>query len=139
MKSLKTLMINIIFLIVCIPLFSQTKRLKPPKKSSKITSVDAFVDNTFLLYHKVFVYDSLTNANVEVPSDLEDELLDSMKKDLDSMWQVFPVILDEMDSGASVLKKAKAVANLNKAKKALKFCIKASKNYLVGTKDEEEN
>lgn len=138
MKYLKILILNIAFLIISAPMFSQVKRLAPPKKSSRITSVDAFVDNTFLLYHKIFVYDSLSKANVEVPSEFEDELLSSMEKDVDSMWTILPNILEDMEGKGSFLKKAKAVVNLNRAKKALKFCMKASKNHLVGTKEEEE-
>lgn len=118
--------------------FSQEKRIKPPKRESNIASVDQFVDNTFNLYHKVFVYDSLTQAGVEVPAEIEDELMERAEKDIDSLWDIFPEVLDDMANGrANLMKKGKATANLNKSKKVLRYCLTMVKTYFVGT--EEEN
>ncbi|WP_047547489.1 hypothetical protein [Psychroserpens sp. Hel_I_66] len=131
----------VIVVIFLIPLFgfSQPKRQKPPKRASKIKSVDQFVDNTFDLYHKVFVYDSLTQAGVEVPSEIEDALVERAERDLDSLWQVLPTIVDDMTSGnENIMRKGKATINLNKSKKALKYCIKTVKAYFVGTDEEDE-
>ncbi len=119
--------------------FTQTKRKNPPKRNSNIESVDAFVDNTFELYHKVFVYDSLTQANVEIPAELEDELIQSAERDIDSLMNVLPDVIEDMtNSDATFGRKAKATLNLNKAKKALKFCIKTAKVYFVGIKEDED-
>jgi hypothetical protein len=132
----------VIVVIFLIPLcgFSQKKRLKPPKRISKIESVDQFVNNSFELYHKVFVYDSLTRAGVEVPVDIENELLERAEQDIDSLWQVLPTVADDMSSGNhNIMIKGKATINLNKSKKALKYCMKTVKMYFAGTKEEDED
>lgn len=125
-------LVIILLFFIGLPLisWSQTKRLKPPKRSSRIECVDNFVNHSFELYHKVFVYDSLTKAGVEVPAEIEDELIERAEIDADSLWQEVPNLLDEI-SDASVMKQAKATINLNKTKKALKFCITAIKNYFI--------
>ncbi|MDG5492332.1 hypothetical protein [Psychroserpens sp. SPM9] len=118
---------------------AQPKRIKPPKRTSKIKSVDQFVANTFELYHKVFVYDSLTQVGVEVPSEIEDALVESAERDVDSLWQVLPTVLDDMTSGsASIIKKGKATINLNRSKKALKYCMITVKAYFVGNEEDED-
>ncbi|MCK8482009.1 hypothetical protein [Psychroserpens algicola] len=120
--------------------YAQPKRLKPPKRPSKIQSVDRFVDNAFELYHNVFVYDSLTQMGVEVPSEIEDALVERAERDIDSLWQVLPTIVDDMSSGnANIMKKGKATINLNKSKKALKYCMQTVKAYFIGSKDDEED
>lgn len=126
-------------LLFLIPLlgFSQKKRLKPPKRVSKIESVDQFVENSFDLYHKVFVYDSLTTVGVEVPAEIEDTLIERAERDVDSLWQILPTILDDMTSGnANIMKKGKATINLNKSKKALKYCMQTVKMYFKGEEEE---
>ncbi len=137
--SKKKLLILSLVLSILMPLsiHSQSKRIKAPKRSSKIRSTDVFVKNIFKLYNKVFVYDSLTQAGVEVPVELEDELLESAERDIDSLWGVVPDIIDDI-SDASFMKQAKATLNLNKAKKALKYCGVHLKTMVLGKKDEEE-
>jgi hypothetical protein len=135
---------NLLLLSFCLLLFLPSieaqpkKRLKPPKRDSKVKSVDRFVDHAFNLYGKIFVYDSLTQVSAEIPSELEDELVESAERDIDSLWQVVPEIIEDI-SDASPLKKVKATLNLNKAKKALKYSGQTIKNYFVGTKEEEDN
>ncbi|MEM5566833.1 hypothetical protein WNY78_17055 [Psychroserpens sp. AS72] len=132
----------VIVVIFLIPLcgFAQKKRLKPPKRVSKIESVDQFVKNSFELYHKVFVYDSLTQAGVEVPADIENELLERAERDIDSLWQVLPTVADDMSSGNhNIMIKGKATINLNKSKKALKYCMKTVKMYFAGTEEDDED
>lgn len=128
----------VLFMLTPLVVSAQPKRIKPPKRSSKIKSTDHFVKNIFKLYNKVFVYDSLTQAGVEVPTELEDELFESAQRDLDSLWQVVPDIVDDI-SDASFMKQAKATLNLNKAKKALKYCGVYVKTMLLGKKEDEEN
>lgn len=119
--------------------FSQ-KRIKAPKRDSKIKSADQFVNNSFSLYHKVYVYDSLTKANVEIPSELEDELLKSAQKNVDSLWQVLPTVFEDMGSGkASILKKGVATLNLNKSKKALSYTMKTIKLYFKDQVEQKED
>ncbi len=118
------------FLIFPIFAQSQTNRIKPPKRESKVSSVDLFVDKSFNLYNKVFVYDSLTQAGIDIPAELEDELAERAEQDLDSLWQLAPDIVDDI-SDASFMKQAKATVNLNKAKKALKYCGLIIKSYFI--------
>jgi len=134
----KTLLVFGLAVFIFLPLkaISQS-RLKPPKRTSKIKSTDLFVDKTFNLYQKVFVYDSLTQAGVDVPVELEDELLESAEQDIDSLWGVLPDIIDDIGD-ASFMKQAKATLNLNKAKKALKFCGKYVKTTILGKKEDED-
>ena len=117
--------------------WSQPKKIKPPKRISKVESVDQFVEKTFQLYHKVFVYDSLTQAGVEVPPEIEDELIERAGQDADSLWQTVPDILDDI-SDAPFLRQAKATLNLNKAKKAIKYCAVTAKAYFIPAKEEED-
>lgn len=132
----RVFLILLVVLIIPIASFSQKKRIKPPKRSSKIKSVDQFVDNTFQLYEKIFVYDSLTKVGVEIPSELEDELSKRAEQNLDSLLLLAPDIIDEI-SDASFLKQAKATINLNKAKKALKYCGFIIKDYFVSEEKDD--
>lgn len=136
---LKRHILTVILVVFLIPMqsWSQERRLKPPKKGARIASVDKFVNHTFELYHKVFVYDSLTRAGIEIPQDIEDELMERAERDVDSLWQQVPDIAEDV-SDASFMKQAKATFNLNRAKKALKFCLTAVKTYFVGPKEEDE-
>ena len=127
----------VFFLLMPLIGSAQSKRIKSPKRNSKIASTDKFVENTFNLYNKVFVYDSLTQAGVEVPAELEDEILENAVKNIDSLWGVVPDIIDDI-SDASFMKQAKATLNLNKAKKALKYCGLYIKTTIVGSKEEKE-
>lgn len=143
MKIFNNTRLEISILILAIYLipsysFSQEKRIKPPKRQSNISSVDQFVGNTFNLYHKVFVYDSLTQAGVEVSAEIEDELMERAEKDIDSLWDIFPEVFDDMANGrANLMKKGRATANLNKSKKVLRYCLTMVKTYFVGTEEEK--
>ncbi len=130
-------MILAFFLLAPFSAISQPKRIKPPKRNSKIKSADQFIKNTFKLYDKIYVYDSLTVAGVDIPSELEDELTMRAEQDLDSLLQLAPDIIDDI-SDASFMKQARATMNLNKAKKALKYCGLTIKNYFLGEEEEEE-
>lgn len=132
-----TLLVLIFLFSFPLGVMSQDKRLKPPRKSSKIKSVDKFVLTTFELYDKIFVYDSLTQVGVEIPSELEDELAKSAEDDLNELLDSAPDIAEDI-SDASFLKQAKATMNLNKAKKALKYCGLMVKAYFIGTEEEED-
>lgn len=133
-----TIILVILFLMP-IAGWSQPKRINPPKRTSKITSVDQFVKKSFSLYHKVFVYDSLTQIGAEIPIEVEEALVERIEQDLDSLWQIFPTVFDDMSSGKGrILTKAKAAVNLNKSKKALKYCMKTAKAYVLGSEEDED-
>ena len=127
-----------LLLILGSSLQAQSKRIKPPKRNSKVKSVDLFVVHTFDLYNKIFVYDSLSNVGVEIPSELEDELVERAEQNIDSLWEAIPDIIDDI-SDASFMKQARATLNLNKAKKALKYSGITLKNYFVGNKEEDDD
>lgn len=131
--SYMCLIISMLFLLST-NCWSQENRINPPRKVSKITSVDNFVKHSFELYHKVFVYDSLTKAGIEVPAEIEDELMERAEKDVDSLWGEVPDIADDI-SDAPFMRQAKATLNLNKSKKALKFCMLSVKAYFLGTEE----
>lgn len=141
MKSLNsTFLLVLLCLVFTMPLqsFSQNKRQLKPKRPSKIESADKFVDLTYNLYHKVYVHDSLTQVGIEIPSDLEAQLLESAQNDIDELFQVLPDVIDDIgNSGASFVNKGRATLNLNKSKKALKYCALYVKQMVVGTKEEE--
>lgn len=133
------LIIGACFVLFSVNIEAQTKkRLKPPKRHSKVKSVDHFVGHTFKLYNKIFVYDSLTQAGVDIPAELEDELVERAEKDIDSLLQIVPDIIDDV-SDASFMRKAKATLNLNRAKKALKYCGIIIKSHFIGNKEEEDD
>jgi len=90
------------------------------------------------MYHKVFVYDSLSKAGVEIPADIEDELTQRIERDIDSLLQVVPDLVDDI-SNAPLLRQTKATLNLNKSKKVLKFCMVTVKAYVFGSKEEDED
>ncbi|WP_452227053.1 hypothetical protein [Lacinutrix cladophorae] len=137
-SNYNTVLIILAVFLLPMDVFSQEKRISPPKRESNIISVDQFVDNTFNLYHKVFVYDSLTQAGVEVPAEIEDELMERAEKDIDSLWDIFPEVFDDMANGrANLMKKGRATANLNKSKKVLRYCLTMVKTYFVGTEEEK--
>jgi len=135
---LKKYRITIIIIIVFSHIsLAQRPRLNEPKRKSKIASVDQFVDNSFSLYYKVFVYDSLTKTGAEIPTEIEDELIRRAEVEADSLWQVLPTIIEDMGSGNyNIMKKGKATINLNKAKKALRFSLEMIKAYFL---EEEED
>lgn len=127
----------LILLLLPISGLSQNKRHSKPKRHSKIESADVFVDITYRLYNKVYVHDSLTHVGVEIPADLESELIESAQGDVDSLWQVIPDVIDDIaNSDASILHKSRATLNLNKSKKALKYCAIYVKQMVLGKKEE---
>lgn len=129
----------LIFFTGIFTITAQPTRMYPPKKDSKIESVNQFVDHSFDLYNKVFVYDSLTQKGVEIPPEYEDIIIEDLERNADSLYQIFPVVLDEMN-GEKLWVKAKAILNLNKARNALTYSIKTAKKYTLGeaTEPEEE-
>ncbi len=116
---------------------SQTKKIKRPKSRVGVTSVDNFVRESFDLYDKVYKYDGYAAAGTP----LEDEDIDVLEEALEEMSSLSdsaPDILNDLD-GAGLLKQSKATLQMNKAKKALKYSIKTTKELLLGQRKHEEN
>ena len=131
MKQLKLItFLCFTFLFLHTHLMYSQKRIKPPKKESKIDRVDLFVNKTFEVYNTVFTFDSLTSKGIEIHDKYEDAFIEKTQKDAELLYELIPEMVEEA-SEASVLKQAKATANLNKARKAMTFCVKFFKDYIL--------
>lgn len=125
-------------LVICLAIgvfFLQTnhsyaqKRIKPPKKTSKVEKVDEFVYRTFRIYDAVFVYDSLETKGIKVSEKYDKAVFEETEKEAQVLYEMLPDIVEEVDN-ASAMRKVKAGANLNKARKAITFCVKFFKDYM---------
>lgn len=126
-----------LFLFLASNLNAQTKKLKRPKSSVGISSVDSFVKESFDLYDKVYKYDGYAAAGTP----LEDEDLDVLEEalaEVSALSESAPDILNDLD-GAGVFKQSKATLQINRAKKALSYSIKTAKKLLLGSKEEGED
>lgn len=141
MKNFKSLK-QILFIFCCFTfiapkLEAQTKRLKRPKSTVGISSVDNFVQESFNLYDKVYKYDGYAASKTP----LEDEDIDVLEEALEEMGSLSesaPDILNDLD-GKGAFKQAKATLQINRAKKALKYSIQTSKNLLLGSKQQQKD
>lgn len=125
------------FVFVTPNLEAQTKQIKRPKSRTGVNSVDTFVSESFDIYDKVYKYDGYAQSGTP----LEDEDIDVLEDALDNLEGLSdsaPDILGDLD-GLSVLKQGKATLQMNKAKKALKYSIKTSKELLLGQRKRDEN
>jgi outer membrane protein OmpA-like peptidoglycan-associated protein len=128
-------------LLIALPVSAQTKKIKRPKGTVGISSVDSFVRESFDLYDKVYMYDGYAAAG----KSLEDEDIDILEEalsDVTALSESAPDIISDLD-GVGALKQAKALLRINRAKKALKYAIKTAKELLLGrptqeTKEEED-
>ena len=112
---------------------AQTKKIKRPKSTVGISSVDNFVRESFDLYDKVYKYDGYAAAGT--PLDDEDiDVLEDVLDELTVISESAPDILADLE-GISILKQGKATLQINKAKKALKYSIKTSKELLLGQRE----
>jgi len=112
------------------------ERLMPPKKLSKVKSIDGFSDHTFKIYNSVFVYDSLTNAGVEIPAEIEDEIAADIETRIDSISNIVPDMIEEVDD-APIMRKLRATLSLNKSRKAITYMLVTMKKYTLGESEEE--
>ncbi len=119
-----------LFLIASIS--AQTKRIKRPKKPTGISTVDNFVSESFDLYDKVYKYDTYAQTG----KSLEDEDIDVLEDALQDVTALSENAVDILDAleGQSLLKQGKATLQINRAKKALKYSVKTSKELLLGAR-----
>ena len=132
----KSLSLLLVFLIISPTLDAQTKRIKRPKSRVGVYSVDKFVQESFDLYDKVYKYDGYAEAGTPLDDDDIDVLEDALEE-MTALSDTAPNILKDLD-GLSVLKQAKATSQLNKAKKALKYSIKITKELLLNQREREK-
>lgn len=137
-KSMLTMFcLCVCLLISSVQLNAQTKKINRPKSTLGISSVDNFVGESFNLYDKVYKYDAY--AKTETPLEDEDvDILEDALTNITNLSESAPDILADLD-GLSVLKQAKATLQINRAKKALKYSIKTTKELLLGTTEKEED
>ncbi len=134
-SSVKTPLIILLLLFVGSSTLAQTKRIKRPKTSVGIYSVDTFVRNSFDIYDKVYRYDGYAKAGKSLDDDDIDVLEDALT-DAELLLTSAPNILSDLD-GEGALKQAKATLQINKAKKALKYSIKTATELLAGKRSSE--
>lgn len=116
--------------------YTQTKKIKRPKSTVGIRSVDVFVGDSFNIYDKVYMYDGY--AATGTPLDDEDiDVLEDALDDLEGLSDSAPDILGDLD-GTSILKQGKATLQINRAKNALSYSIKTAKELLLGQRERDE-
>lgn len=107
----------------------KTKKLKRPTSRVGIASVDSFVQESFDLYDKVYMYDGYAEAGTPL-ADEDLDVLEAALEDVTNLSSSAPNIISDLD-GRSVLKQSKATLQINRAKKALKYSIKTAKKLLT--------
>ena len=127
-----------LFVIPYESLAQDPERITPPSKESKVKSIDDFSNHTFNIYNTIFVYDSLTQAGVEVPAEIEDEIAENIETRVDSLSDIIPEMLDDLDS-APIMRKIRAAGSLNKSRKAITYMLETVKKYTLGESGESEN
>lgn len=113
------------------------ERISPPTKPSKVKSIDDFSNYCFEIYDTVFVYDSLVQAGVEIPAEMEDKLAEYIETRIDSLADVVPDMIDEVER-APFMRKVRAARNLNKSRKAITYMLQFAKRYTFGEAEDLE-
>ena len=132
MNTDKIFYVFILTFFVIPNLEAQTKKIKRPKSPVGVQSVDNFVRESFDLYDKVYMYDGYAKSGTPLDDSAIDVLEDALD-DLTILSESTPYIISDLE-GVSVLKKAKATLQINKAKKALTYSIKTVKELLSKNK-----
>lgn len=119
------------FLIFTNATAQETKRIMPPKKPSKVKSIDGFSEHTFKIYNSIFVYDSLTTAGIEIPAEVEDLIAADIEMRIDSLSNIIPEMIDDVDN-APFMRKLRATLSLNKSRKAITYMLATAKKHVFG-------
>ena len=125
-KNTLALLLSCLFIVQ----FSQAqkKKLKSPSSRVGITSVDAFVRESFNLYDKVYLYDDYAEQNKTLTEDDYEILIDTIE-DAQEILITAPDAITDLD-GVGAIKQSKGALQINRAKRALKYSIKTSKKLL---------
>ena len=135
-NAISTLFFWITFVFIIPTLEAQTKQIKRPKSRVGVSSVDRFVQNSFDLYDKVYMYDGYAAAGTPL-DDNDIDVLEDALTELDVVLETAPDIISDIE-GISVLKQAKATLQVNRAKKALKYSLKTAKELLLNQRERED-
>ena len=133
---IKALCILVCTLLLNFDTEAQTKKIKRPKSRVGIHSVDSFVQESFDLYDKVYMYDGYAEAGTPL-DDSDIDVLEDALNEMTALSESAPDIISDLD-GVGALKQAKATLQINKAKKALKYSIKTAKELLAGQRGKEQ-
>lgn len=128
--------ISMLFLLLAPTLQAQTKRIKRPHGSIGVSSADRFVRESFDLYDKVYRYESYAENGTPLSED-DINVLEYALEDVDGLLLSAPNVVADLD-GAGALKQAKGVLQINKAKKALRYCAETIPVLLAGSSSSEE-
>ena len=128
--------ISMLFLLLAPTLQAQTKRIKRPHGSIGVSSADRFVRESFDLYDKVYRYESYAENGTPLSED-DINVLEYALDDVDGLLLSAPNVVADLD-GAGALKQAKGVLQINKAKKALRYCAETIAVLLAGGSSSEE-
>lgn len=115
----------------------KTKKLKRPTSRVGIASVDSFVQESFDLYDKVYMYDGYAQTGTPL-ADEDLDVLEAALEDVTNLSASAPNIISDLD-GRSVLKQSKATLQINRAKKALKYSISTAKKLLTTKQEKGED
>ncbi|NQX76954.1 OmpA family protein [Gilvibacter sp.] len=136
-KNLHLLCASFIFLFIAPQLQAQTKRIKRPRGSIGVSSADRFVRESFDLYDNVYRYDGYLESGTSL-YDEDIDILEAAIDDVDGLLLSAPNVIADLD-GAGVIKQSKGVLQINKAKKALRYCAETIPKLLAGRKSGESD
>lgn len=135
-NALRILLFGVTLLLFGHDLYAQTKKIKRPRSTVGISSVDQFVRESFDIYDKVYKYDGYYQS--ETPLDDNDiDVLEDALDDLQGLSDSAPNVISDLD-GVSVIKQGKATLQINKSKKVLKYSIKTAKELLLGQRERDK-
>lgn len=118
-------------------LFAQkTKRIKRPSSRIGVYSADTFVRESFDIYDKTYRYDGYAEAGTPL-SDNDIDVLENALTDAEYLLTSAPNVVGDLSS-AGALKQAKGTLQLNRSKKALRYCIETIPKLLKGRKKDGE-
>ncbi len=136
MKSIfKTTLLIICFICVVPNLDAQTKRIKRPRSSIGVSSADTFIRESFDLYDKVYKYDGYKENGTPLTDD-DFDALEYGIEDAERILATAPNVIADLD-GVGVIKQGKATLQVNKAKKALRYCIETLPTLLEERKKDD--
>ena len=125
----------LIFFILSNSFQAQTKKIKRPNSRVGIASTDTFVQESFDIYDKVYMYDTYAQSDTPLDDRAIDFLEDAIN-DVTNLSASAPNVISDLD-GQGALKQAKATLQINRAKKALKYSITKIKELLAGQPESE--
>ncbi len=128
MNSTKTFAFFLIAIGISFSTVAQ-KKLKRPGTAIGLANVDSLVIKSFDMYDDVYGYQEL----IESGKGLKDEDYDVLEHIVEESAVLSEYAIDAASDldGVSVFKQGKAALQLNRARKALSYCLSTGKELLV--------